>query len=215
MAAPLTPEPAARASGVETAKLGDTSNKVGLLPDEGGAWLFPRLMGLDRALKMTLLSEIYDAATAAGLGLVTEVVRRRLFPALLRSRRVPGRLLGEDVATAVDQVGALTAYLGRFEPLRRAAVVSPLLIAAMVMLASPVSAAILIATLLPFGIGSDDYKRLFCKDDEAIFDSFIPLTARGQIGALALSSIASAKRLVKQNPTLMQVVQKLRSLRGH
>jgi 2-(1,2-epoxy-1,2-dihydrophenyl)acetyl-CoA isomerase len=58
----------------ETAKLGDTSNKVGLLPDEGGAWLFPRLMGLDRALKMTLLSEIYDATTAAGLGLVTEVV---------------------------------------------------------------------------------------------------------------------------------------------
>ena len=57
-----------------TAKLGDTSNKVGLLPDEGGAWLFPRLMGLDRALKMTLLSEIYDAATASGLGLVTEVV---------------------------------------------------------------------------------------------------------------------------------------------
>ena len=50
-----------------SAKLGDTSNKVGLLPDEGGAWLFPRLMGLDRALKMTLLSEIYDAATAAGL----------------------------------------------------------------------------------------------------------------------------------------------------
>ncbi|MCF8505792.1 MAG: enoyl-CoA hydratase/isomerase family protein [Caulobacter sp.] len=58
----------------ESAKLGDTSNKVGLLPDEGGAWLFPRLMGLDRALKMTLLSEIYDATTAAGLGLATEVV---------------------------------------------------------------------------------------------------------------------------------------------
>ena len=57
-----------------SAKLGDTSGKVGLLPDEGGAWLFPRLMGLDRALKMTLLSEIYDAETAAGLGLVTEVV---------------------------------------------------------------------------------------------------------------------------------------------
>jgi 2-(1,2-epoxy-1,2-dihydrophenyl)acetyl-CoA isomerase len=31
-------------------------------------------MGLDRALKMTLLSEIYDAATAERLGLVTEVV---------------------------------------------------------------------------------------------------------------------------------------------
>ena len=35
-----------------------------LLPDEGGAWLFPRAMGLDRALKMTLLHEVYDAATA-------------------------------------------------------------------------------------------------------------------------------------------------------
>lgn len=57
-----------------SAKLGDTSNKVGLLPDEGGAWLFPRAMGLDRALKMSLLHEIYDAATAERYGLVTEVV---------------------------------------------------------------------------------------------------------------------------------------------
>ena len=30
----------------QSAQLGDTSNKVGLLPDEGGAWLFPRTMGL-------------------------------------------------------------------------------------------------------------------------------------------------------------------------
>jgi 2-(1,2-epoxy-1,2-dihydrophenyl)acetyl-CoA isomerase len=55
------------------AKLGDTSARFGLLPDEGGAWLFPRFMGYDRALKMTLLHEIYDAPTALGLGLVTEV----------------------------------------------------------------------------------------------------------------------------------------------
>jgi enoyl-CoA hydratase/carnithine racemase len=57
-----------------SARLGDTSNKVGLLPDEGGAWLFPRAMGTDRALKMVLLSEIYDASRAESLGLVTEVV---------------------------------------------------------------------------------------------------------------------------------------------
>ncbi|HSV04372.1 MAG TPA: enoyl-CoA hydratase-related protein [Phenylobacterium sp.] len=56
-----------------SAKLGDTAGKVGLLPDEGGAWLFPHAMGLDRALKMSLLNEIYDAATAERLGLVTEV----------------------------------------------------------------------------------------------------------------------------------------------
>ncbi|MBI1197022.1 MAG: enoyl-CoA hydratase/isomerase family protein [Phenylobacterium sp.] len=57
-----------------SAKLGDTSGKAGLLPDEGGAWLFPHAMGLDRALKMSWLAEIYDAATARDLGLVTEVV---------------------------------------------------------------------------------------------------------------------------------------------
>ena len=36
---------------------------------------------------------------------------------------------------------------------------------------------------LDLGIGSDDYKRLFCKDDEPIFDSFIPLSQRGKLAA--------------------------------
>jgi len=58
----------------DNAKLGDTSGKFGLLPDEGGAWFFPRMMGLDHALKMTLLAEVYSASEALKLGLVTEVV---------------------------------------------------------------------------------------------------------------------------------------------
>lgn len=58
----------------ESAKLGDTSGKMGLLPDEGGAWLFPHVMGYDRALKMTLLNEVYSARQALELGLVMEVV---------------------------------------------------------------------------------------------------------------------------------------------
>lgn len=58
----------------DTAKLGDTSGKFALLPDEGGAWFFPRMMGLDRAMKMTLLNEVYSASQALELGLVTEVV---------------------------------------------------------------------------------------------------------------------------------------------
>lgn len=66
----------------ETAKLGDTSGRFGLLPDEGGAWFFPRAMGLDKALKMTLLHEIYPADEAMRLGLVTEVVA----PERLRER---------------------------------------------------------------------------------------------------------------------------------
>ncbi len=58
----------------ESARLGDTSLKFALIPDEGGAYYVPRAMGMDRALKMSLLSEIYPARQAMELGLVTEVV---------------------------------------------------------------------------------------------------------------------------------------------
>lgn len=58
----------------ESAKLGDTSLRFGLIPDEGGAYYFPRYLGMDRALKMSLLSEVYPARQALGMGLVTEVV---------------------------------------------------------------------------------------------------------------------------------------------
>lgn len=57
-----------------SARLGDTSARAGLLPDEGGAWLFSRTMGYDKAFRMVALSEIYDAETARELGLGTEVV---------------------------------------------------------------------------------------------------------------------------------------------
>jgi 2-(1,2-epoxy-1,2-dihydrophenyl)acetyl-CoA isomerase len=58
----------------ESARMGDTSARAGLLPDEGGAWLFPRIMGYDNAFRMVALSEVYDAARAQALGLATEVV---------------------------------------------------------------------------------------------------------------------------------------------
>lgn len=58
----------------ESARLGDTSLKFALIPDEGGAYLFPRFLGLEKALKMSLLSEVYPARQALELGLVTEVV---------------------------------------------------------------------------------------------------------------------------------------------
>jgi CelD/BcsL family acetyltransferase involved in cellulose biosynthesis len=63
---------------------------------------------------------------------------------------------------------------------------------------------------LDLGIGSDEYKRLFCKSDEPIFDSFIPLTWRGRPAASAMSGIVSAKRLVKRNPALFDLAQNLR-----
>ena len=58
----------------ESARLGDTSLKFALIPDEGGAYLFPKYMGLQNALKMSLFSEVYAAGEAKELGLVNEVV---------------------------------------------------------------------------------------------------------------------------------------------
>jgi CelD/BcsL family acetyltransferase involved in cellulose biosynthesis len=63
---------------------------------------------------------------------------------------------------------------------------------------------------LDLGIGSDDYKRLFCKSDEPIFDSFIPLSSRGKLAAAAMSGAGRAKRLVKRNQTLLRLAQQLR-----
>src|SRR5204863_2077450 len=52
---------------------------------------------------------------------------------------------------------------------------------------------------LDLGIGSDDYKRLFCKSDEPLFDSFLPLSARGRMAAAAVSALHRAQRMVKPN----------------
>jgi CelD/BcsL family acetyltransferase involved in cellulose biosynthesis len=65
-------------------------------------------------------------------------------------------------------------------------------------------------TSLDLGIGSDDYKRLFCKDDEPIFDSFIPLSTHGKVAAFGLSAFTRAKRLIKHTPALMQMAQRVR-----
>ena len=64
---------------------------------------------------------------------------------------------------------------------------------------------------LDLGIGSDDYKRLFCKSDEPMFDCFIPLSPRGRLAASAMSGLNRAKHLVKHNQALFQVAQALRS----
>jgi CelD/BcsL family acetyltransferase involved in cellulose biosynthesis len=65
---------------------------------------------------------------------------------------------------------------------------------------------------IDLGIGSDDYKRLFCKSDEPIFDSFIPLSPRGKMAAAAMSAISRTKHLVKHNPALLHMAQRLRSV---
>ncbi|MBV9565734.1 MAG: GNAT family N-acetyltransferase [Bradyrhizobium sp.] len=63
---------------------------------------------------------------------------------------------------------------------------------------------------LDLGIGTDEYKRLFCKLDEPIFDSFVALSGRGRVAATAMSVVARGKHLVKQNQRLLDLAQKLR-----
>jgi CelD/BcsL family acetyltransferase involved in cellulose biosynthesis len=62
-----------------------------------------------------------------------------------------------------------------------------------------------------FGVGTDEYKLQFCKDErQPLFDSFVPLTAKGQIAAKLFSLETSLKRIVKQSPLAMRAINTLR-----
>jgi hypothetical protein len=67
------------------------------------------------------------------------------------------------------------------------------------------------STVTVIGIGSDDYRRLFCKGDEPIFGSFVALSLRGKLAAGAMSGLNRARRMVKRNPALFEMAQRLRS----
>lgn len=74
--------------------------------------------------------------------------RRLLGEALPRA--IP---IGESAAIAIDHVDRIEAHAARFLPVRTAAALGPLLVAACVAVASPIAAAILIGTLIPFVLG--------------------------------------------------------------
>jgi 2-(1,2-epoxy-1,2-dihydrophenyl)acetyl-CoA isomerase len=58
----------------ERASFIEVFTRVGLIPDSGGTWLLPRLIGLGRALELMFLADPVDATTAERLGLVNRVV---------------------------------------------------------------------------------------------------------------------------------------------
>jgi len=58
----------------DKAVLGDMHVKRGLIPDNGGHWLLPRLIGWAKACEIMFLGERMDANEAARIGLVNKVV---------------------------------------------------------------------------------------------------------------------------------------------
>ena len=64
------------------------------------------------------------------------------------------------------------------------------------------------------GMGDAHYKSLFCGDAEPLFNSFLPLTAKGRLLAAALRLGAAAKRAIKQRRWLWALVQRARRLRA-
>ncbi len=57
-----------------SAKFGQAFCKVGLLPDCGGTWILPRLVGQARAAGLALTGDILPAETALAWGLIWKVV---------------------------------------------------------------------------------------------------------------------------------------------
>lgn len=60
------------------------------------------------------------------------------------------------------------------------------------------------------GLGKADYKALFCKETEVLFDSFVPLTRLGRAAALATRSAFAIKGRIKASPRLWPLVQAAR-----
>lgn len=58
----------------EQARFTQAFVKIGLVPDSGGTWLLPRVVGAARALELSMTGELIDAATALRIGLVSRVV---------------------------------------------------------------------------------------------------------------------------------------------
>lgn len=160
---PELPRPASRAAGVWW--LGDTAGAIlfaGSLamfivsstatPLADQAWVSLGgivASGMLRASAQAMAGISGQQAAAR----VKSDLRWRVMAALLSSRQQRGCLIGEDLRVAVDDVEAHEGLIARFQPLRLTAMLSPLIIAAAVAFASWVAALILLATLVPFGVG--------------------------------------------------------------
>jgi len=106
----------------ESASFVQAFSRIGLVPDCGGTWLLPRLVGRAKALELALLGDKVKAVEAERLGLISRVVPdAELMDAALQLAQ---KLAGMPVRALAETRRALDdALLLAFEPaLRREAV---------------------------------------------------------------------------------------------
>jgi len=64
----------------ESASFTQAFSKIGLIPDSGGTWTLPRLVGLQRATALMMLSDKISAADAAAMGMIWKAFPDESFP---------------------------------------------------------------------------------------------------------------------------------------
>ena len=88
----------------ETARFGEVFSRVGLVPDCGGTYFLPRLVGTAKALELIMLADIIEAPEAHRLGLVNWVVPANQLPA--ETHRLAARLAeGPTLAYGLAKTG--------------------------------------------------------------------------------------------------------------
>ncbi|MBY0300401.1 MULTISPECIES: thiol reductant ABC exporter subunit CydD [Sphingomonas] len=152
--------------------VGDTVAAIGFAGGLAGAvsgaawWLTLALAAA--AARAGIAWVLSGCAAAAGRGTVA-AARIRIVRAAFHAGPEARATSSAWVSTAVDDVDALDGYAARFLPARGAAVIGPLAVLTAIAFASPVSAAILFATLIPFvaamalagGAAADRSRRQF------------------------------------------------------
>jgi 2-(1,2-epoxy-1,2-dihydrophenyl)acetyl-CoA isomerase len=86
----------------QSAKFSVAFIRIGLMPDAGVTFLLPRVIGLGRAMQMSMLGDVVDAEEAYKIGLVNNVVA--------------DDSLSEEARNLADRLAAMpTAALGRIK----------------------------------------------------------------------------------------------------
>jgi 2-(1,2-epoxy-1,2-dihydrophenyl)acetyl-CoA isomerase len=88
----------------DRAKFGEVFAKIGLVPDGGGSWLLPRVVGLARAKELIFTADIIDAVEAARIGLVNRVVPAAELAAVTRA-------LAQRIAQGPPKVLAMAKHM--------------------------------------------------------------------------------------------------------